>query len=368
MIDRLIFFLLENWDKILPHLRRPHKLRFMVAKGSLGGYAGKVNFFLFADNDNDPAVIAKTVRDPQYDRLLTVEYDSLKYIHSNFSNPLNEKAPRALFLGQIANYKILIEEALTGKSVDAIVTGSLFNRKRLSYHMLNIISDWLIEFKRRSVIKENYHINDSDQRESFYEPIESFLRLYNISEKEKEFLEDMENKIADIVKNKYPLVFEHGDLSPINIIFSKVGDKFWVIDWSCAKIRGLPFCDLFFLLTCFPFCSCPHEFEGIVRLNNFAQIFLRNGEYSDISSKLITDYCHKLNIDLSFVQTFFAMFIISRANNEYDILMKQANRGYIPVIRPFDQGKDYRDGGLLKSGVYINLFHKFVEASDQFIF
>ena len=366
MIDQLRDFLLDNWNKILPHLKQPHELRFLIAKGSIGGYGGKVNLFLFVDNEPQPIVIAKTVRDAQSDQLLAIEYNSLRYIHSTLSKSLREKTPQVYFLGQVGIYKVLIEEAVTGKSIDAIVTSNLFSRRQIACRMLKIIFVWLIESKKELNIRENYYINEANHKEYFSNPIEKFLRVYNISGKEKNFINNMENSISDIVKHKYPLVFEHGDLSPINIIYSK--DKFWVIDWTCSKTKSLPFCDLFFLLIWFVFCNYPNEVEGIVRLNNFDQMFLKNGKYSSIASELIRDYCNKFNIDLLFLKTFFAMFIINRANKEYDILTRQADRGYIPLVKPFDQEMNYKNGSLSKNGLYINIFHRFVENSKKFIF
>ena len=371
MINNLKEFLLDNWNKILPHIKRPRKLRFIIVKGSLGGYGGRVSFLFFPDNESKPAFIAKIARDPKYDQLISTEYNVLKYIHNSISSSLNDKVPQAFYLGQLKNHKFLIEESIIGKSVDAIISSRILNRKRIGYLILNVISDWLYEFKKEIAAKEVQFMDESNQQQLLSWPIEKFLKIYELTKKEKKFMDDLKNSISDIVKKKYPLALEHGDFSPINIIFTELNFKdsnFKVIDWEESKAKSLPLCDLFFLLTWYDFRNYFNKPEGKIRLNNFGQIFLKNGQHSAIATELIKKYCFNLGIDVSAVKILFPMFLINRANHEYDILSKQANRGYIPIIKPFNQGKNYKNNSLLRNNIYINLFSKFVQQSSEFIF
>lgn len=365
MIEQLKEYLLESRNSALP-LKQPKRLRFLLTKGSLGGYGGRVTFFIFSDGQAYPALIAKIVRDPRDAHLLKTEYDSLKYVRENLSEAMREKIPRVFSLDDIGSYRVLLEEAVRGKSLDAIITGGILGQKNNALRGLNRIVDWLIGFQAELAAKENQQINGLNQNEYFAAPLDTFSSRYAFSGKEKNFLDLLRSELPRIFDTGFPLVFEHGDLSPINILFRR--DKFWIIDWAAAKYKGLPLYDLFFLLTWFVFRNYRKEKEGGAVLENFNNIFLKDGEYAAAAVRLIKDYCGKLNISLASVKILFAMFLINSANREYAILSRQANRGYIIPVKPFDRGQSYCDGSLLKNGVYLNIFRRFVEQEHRYIF
>ena len=357
MTERLSKFLLDNWNTISPHLPRPEKLRFLLTKGSLGGYGGRVTFLVFSDNNRNPQIVVKVARDPKDIHLLKAEYDSLKYAGQALSVSSKSSLPQVFFLGALASYDILVEECILGKSADALITDCFLNRRTKAVAILDKVCRWHIEFQKEIAVKRNVFCGVHNQQEYVIGPLESFIKLYGLSSNEKDFIGVLKNAILNMGKEKIPFVFEHGDFSPINIIFSS--NKFAVIDWGSSKPQGLPFHDLFFLLV---WLSGPHAIE------NLRSAFLSGGKISRISFSLISEYCRELNINTNFVKAFFVLFLANLANKEYSILSRQAERGYIVPLEPFGRGIKYADGTLFKNGIYINLFRYFFEHEKEFIF
>jgi hypothetical protein len=369
MINHLKSFLLDNWASTLPAIAPPKKdLKLLLTKGSLGGYGGKVSFFLFTDNQPDPAAIIKTTRRPEYSQLLESEYGALMFIQKNISSHLSVRVPKAFFLGRIGSFDWLIEEAVTGRSADEVITNtvSLAGREKKAAAILNRAIDWLAKFAKESSLIDNRCLGAEALKEYFYDPIDKFFSLYEITGEEKRFLEDIKDNCANLEREGIPLVFGHGDFSPINIILS--GEIFWIIDWAASKQKSLPLADFFFFLTWFNFYNYNSSAEGSVRLEACSQFFIKGSKYSFLSSNFLKEYCDILGLDKAVARVFFFLFLISQANEEYAILKNQADMGYILAVKPFDKGKLYKDGSILRSGIYVNLFRKFFKNKDNLIF
>lgn len=364
-MERIKEFILDNWDALLPQEDRPAQLRSMIIKGGLGNCGGRVTILFFGDNDLYPFLAAKISRDPKCDTLVNAEFDALHYLHSSLGPHLKGSIPKAFLMSQVDGYKVLFEEAVRGRALSGIAVGRIRNQRQVLYKTLPIVSKWLADFTKELILRRRESIDQKVSKEYFQDPIENLLRVYDVLGQERDFLESFKSTISDVARQKYPFVFEHGDFTPVNLVF--FGNRFSVIDWELAQEKSLPFFDLFTLLIYSNFSSLRRA-PGIYRLHNFSQLFLKDGEYSAFARKVIKDYCDILGIATSSVKTFLVLFLLNRANKEYSMRNRQAQRGYIPVIDPFGQGKNFQDGSLLKNDMSFNLLRKFIEQHSRFIF
>jgi len=366
MVEIIKEFLLEHWQELFPFRKHPGQWRFLLIKGNLGGYGGNSTFLIFSDQEAKPFIAVKTSRDPKYEKRLEQEYIALRYLRDNLPEDLSGHIPQAYYVGHTLCRNILIEEAVSGKSLDAIMKERALGKQRYIYSMIEMLSTWLIDLQKEICNRGNLLFGSEHQYEDLSKQIDSFSEGYLISEKEESFLDYLKQGVVSLKNSKVPLPFEHRDFSPINIILAN--DKFWVIDWVDFKREGLPLQDVFYFLLWLNFSNYSSEKEFQVRLKHFFQMFFRNGKHSRIATKIIKRYCDAFGIDLAYVKIFLALFLITRGIIEYELFLKQSERGFVYTVQPLGRGTFYKDGSLLKSGLYINLFRAFVENNNQFIF
>jgi hypothetical protein len=92
-----------------------------------------------------------------------------------------------------------------------------------------------------------------------------------------------------------PLVFEHRDCAPWNIVLTD-GDAPAVLDWESAEPRGLPACDLIYFLATATFVLEGSIESGRIR-DGYAVMLDSRSAYGRIAAACLEEYSARLGID-----------------------------------------------------------------------
>ena len=185
------------------------------------------------DGDDAPRSVVKFARMPAEDAGLRREWDALRTIQT--IRPSLAGVPRPLSLDLRAGRVALRETAVHGRRVLDDVRSASFVGTSLR------VTDWLLELAGDAV---------TVPRESWWDrlveqPLAEFVRRY------RDVLGDEEMRSAwaelDALPD-LPLVVEHRDLSPWNVLIDDQG-RLGVLDWESAELQGLPGLDLPYFLT-----------------------------------------------------------------------------------------------------------------------
>lgn len=143
--------------------------------------------------------------------------------------------PQVVAFEACGDRAILVETALAGSALDAATV------RRDFAPWGNAVADWLAGLGR-SALEPGWF-------ERLVEaPLDALARLASLSAEEARAIEQTRALAARLRGGPPPAVFEHGDLSPPNVLRLRDGG-IGVLDWELADPHGLPAGDLFFFLT-----------------------------------------------------------------------------------------------------------------------
>jgi aminoglycoside phosphotransferase len=195
-------------------------------------------YLVFSRGDPKPTLVVKVPR-------LACNNDSVEREAANLSAIQASRAggfrsiPYLVAIPETHNRKILIETALSGKSMDPA-----FVRKNPS-KCIEMTTDWLLNIYHSTYCPREV---TPDWYERLVEqPIQGFAGKISLNEEEACLLEQTLERVEAMRAMDLPIMFEHGDLSQPNILVQDQG-TIGVVDWEQAEPLGLPACDLFFFL------------------------------------------------------------------------------------------------------------------------
>lgn len=191
----------------------------------------KVIALVFADSGREPAMVVKIARVREAGRALEREAANLEAVHA--AHP-GLGAPHPLFVGEHAGCVALGETALPGRPLWTLL-------RRASYPCLAYaVTDWLtgLALDRDPASPELWR--------RLAEPVlRDFERSYG-SECSRTDLGRTHDALRTV--GHLPLVVEHRDCSPWNVLVSKCG-RIAASDWESSEPEGLPGLDLIYFLT-----------------------------------------------------------------------------------------------------------------------
>jgi aminoglycoside phosphotransferase len=185
-----------------------------------------VVFLVSARGEEDPRLVAKL---PRFANLRAVQERGAGFA----------SIPRVIAFEACGDRPILVETALPGSALDGASVRRDFEP------WCRTITEWLVELARpcrRACLEPEWP-------ERLVEgPLHALARLAALSSEEAGAIERTRVLAARLRDRRVPAVFEHGDLSPPNVL-RLPGGGVGVLDWELAEPRGLPAGDLFFFLT-----------------------------------------------------------------------------------------------------------------------
>lgn len=357
MIEEIKKIILAAPEIFFPGRGAPRTLGSLLVKGSLGANAGRVTFLVFRDREPEPSLAVKIARDPAGESLLAAEAAALSFLAGELSSDVSGAAPKLLYKGNKGAAAFIVEEAVHGITLGAETAESLFFRGSRATARLTEAASWL-----GRLAKESGRPADGGKRA--VPAAEGFKARYPLTDTAARFLDGLKPGLEELDR-ECPRVFTHGDFSPMNIYF---GGGMRVIDWAESFHGGMPLHDLFFLLTCFQFEPGPPEEQGTGRMDNFSSLFFRDGARSELACATLKKYLAHFELREAMLGPLLALFLMERANIEYEVLKRQGERGYMLPMKPFSDGADWSEGGLLTCGLYARLFAELAVNHDRLIF
>jgi aminoglycoside phosphotransferase (APT) family kinase protein len=149
-------------------------------------------------------------------------------------------APRVVAFEKYDRRLILLETWLTGSPVNAATI------RRRTERSLTEVFEWLQEIAVGG--DTGPRPPAAWYRRLLEEPLLRFASLFPSDGDEARLVEQTLELLAPLSVAEIPLVIEHGDLNPPNLIRLADG-RLGIVDWEAAEPEGLPFLDLFFFLS-----------------------------------------------------------------------------------------------------------------------
>jgi aminoglycoside phosphotransferase len=217
----------------------PKRMSFMLLTPRFEA-SSRVVFLLFPEGQSDPVLVAKVPRLAGMDPGIQREAANLQIIHESRSGGFGS-IPQVVAFEEFCGHQILIESALTGKPLDPPTV----RLKPDEYCWMAL--DWLVEL-HATASKSGYRDTNWYER-LVITPLEQFAACFPLDDDEQRLLEHTRELVTALRDAHLPLVVEHGDFSHPNILLLKSTQRFGVLDWDLAEIKGLPAIDLFFFLS-----------------------------------------------------------------------------------------------------------------------
>lgn len=254
-------------------------------------------FLIFMGGQSHPALIAKVPRLASDAGSLDREASNLKAVHL-YQPDRFDSIPSLIAYEDFKNSKILLETALTGQ----VMTGSLVQRNPLEF--VEAVMLWLIKFHQTT--RQTGKSNRGWFHRLVEDPCTQFLESMSNSIQEYRLIKLTQKHIRNLQRTDLPVVFEHGDLGPPNILLCTDG-TIGVVDWELAEPEGFPALDLFFLLALIGFARqrCRKKADYLAA---FQSTFFGKNPWA---KPYINTYGEKLNIAPEILQGLF-LFCWSR--------------------------------------------------------
>jgi len=225
-LEKLIF---DNWEKWGAG-EKPDGLDFLKTHAGQATRNKKVGFFVF--NKNKPFIFIKTVREDKYNHIIEDGFKRLKKAHQALNN---DSIPVPIYSNEHKGVAFSLETAIVGEQFHSFKEQKDLNR----------FLGWFLRFQQLMVKKEN--LDTRQLRDYLYKLINDFLNLYKPEKDLEELIKDVgEDVQKDIDFSKLPLITQHGDLTPDNVLDDKGNIK--VIDWDNFDKIDLPLFDLLVFL------------------------------------------------------------------------------------------------------------------------
>ena len=235
----VLTFLTKNWQRLsLERFGMPSRLSCVTVTPRFRA-SSHIIFFVLADGLTDPILIVKVPRLPGDNDRLNREATNLQTVHTARPGGF-DSIPRLVTYEDYLHNRLLIETALVGRPMSSKLV------RRRQETCVESLTGWLIEFHQ--AITE-----PSTTAMGWYErlvesPLQQFMKAMPLLTEELHMVEQTQELTSLLRGQDIPLVFEHRDLGPPNIVRLKEGG-IGVLDWELAEPRGLPAVDLFFFLT-----------------------------------------------------------------------------------------------------------------------
>lgn len=300
-----------------------------------GDYSSrKVLFYLFPPETDpyapQPEYLVKLTRDPQYNFRLENEARALRTLE-NVKFPGARVLPRIAFTGYHSSLAVAAQTVVPGVPFDA--------KTQTTPHCPYAKSavNWLIELGSATV--NTQVATSADVAQMLHPLVVQLADVYHLSARHRSFLEQQLRVLAASVR-PFPLVFQHGDPGPWNVLVRPDGVPVF-IDWESAEPLGMPLWDLWYFWRSFSLRVARQEGTRN-RLKAFQQQFLSVSELSIRIVASVQRYCEQLGILREWVAPLFYLCWVHRA-------LKEATR--LPRSR-------------LEKGHYINLLRLCIDGRD----
>lgn len=254
-----------------------------------------VIFLVFPSGARQPSLVAKTPRLADGCASLTREAANLTEVQGLRPGGF-DSIPQLIAFEPVCGRPLLVETAISGRLMSpAYVRGHLD-------HCVRLMSDWLIELQRASIVVGHSVVGHNDWFGSIAgKPLERFRSQFPVTADEDAMIERTLEAAATLVPVRLPYVFEHGDMSHPNLVLTS-RHGIGVLDWELAKRHGLIAADLFVFLAYVAF-SCSRKMDAGSQVSAVNAAFAADGW----GTRAATNYAQRAGIDEEWLSPLFLL-------------------------------------------------------------
>jgi len=281
---------------------RPERLSWLLLTGGRRS-VNKVVGLVFADSEQAPRSVVKFARTEAEEDQLRREAAALQSLRA--SRPELAGVPTMLFLGQRCGRLCLGESAVAGKPL-------MLRLDRVSFSELaGLITRWLVDLAGAPHAQRQAAWSSHLVEEPLREFEASFAGL--IEKDDLARTSDLLSSLGDL-----PLVFEHRDFSPWNVVLNDEGE-IAVLDWESCEPEGLPALDLIYFLTYAAFFVDDALESGRTR-----EVYARSRDVRTATGSVVDrcerSYCERLGLDHALLRPLRVLCWIIHSRSEYNRL------------------------------------------------
>ena len=252
------------------------------------------------DDRPDPHVVVKFARVPGAEAALSREADALQVLQQR--HPSIRGVPRVLATGRRNGRLAVCESAVQGSSVMSTLSTESFPR------IAHEVTRWLIELAA------------SSEREP---PCDWWPRLVEAP------LAQFECRFGSVVDARtvaeargllaglgsLPIVFEHRDCAPWNVVMTAAGTT-GLLDWESAEPRGLPVLDLVYFLANAAFVLDSALEKGSTR-ESYARMLDPGTSTGRVAAQCLAGYCGTVGVASSVVPRLRLLTWVVHSRSDY---------------------------------------------------
>ena len=291
--DRPLFHWLRQFDDDM------EQFRSVIVSTSWRGRRGSVVLHPFAGSKSTPSVVMKMGWEADGDFNPANELATLERLrpHAVSAGAL---VPETLFVNQIRKRQIVVQSALSGQSVAAI----LFSNPTRLFQIMKLVTAWL---ERWNVSTRLMRLLDPDLIDQ--ELLTPAATLAPLIERGAEYRSWLAERSA-MIKTAVPLVAAHGDLTMWNILLDKPG-SLRVVDWEAARDSSFPLVDFFYAMT-----DAVVVARGYDRTRALKECFTPGGLYVREITNLLLRVTRAVEIPEGFIELCLHACFLGHAVNE----------------------------------------------------
>jgi len=307
--------------------------------------------YVFSRHKRIPLCICKIALDDNLKKHLKIEAAALSAFKLFNDSHLNNSVPRVIWEGDMNGHYVIIEGFCDGISMSEYIF-QIRNSKQKLENLISSVTNWLIHIAKSK--KEDSKNNSLSLMDLIRESLSGYQKSQYLSEYEKNIIQGFCSNIKE--GKSISSVLQHGDFSPINIIYNRKNNAFFVLDWGYANLKGVPLVDLLgFLLNFFaefheyirarkrkiifkPFMK--NIYRPMARIEDFLTVFYKEGWQKDLACKYINKYCDSLNISVEQKEILFLIFILRHLYYDKEFLSVWFNRDKPEFINSYFMAED----------------------------
>jgi hypothetical protein len=282
----------------------------------------KVLLFLFGPEDARPEAVVKITREPTLNARLANEWRALVDLRARDIGG-DGSVPQPLFFGTHAGRGVLGETAIEG------VRFRERTRATANCPYALAVVDWLVELAAATAVPAESGSNSAlSALEALFE---EFTRMYQLPTEHEDFLGAQVSALVG--GDGLPLVFQHGDPGPWNVLVGADGRPA-LLDWEAAHPRGLPLWDLFHFLRSYGL-AVSRAAGTRDRLRSFAEHHLNGSPLTEVLVAATRQVCTRTGLAPGLVEPLFFTCWMHRAFKEAATLPpdRLASGRYVNILR-----------------------------------
>lgn len=359
MLPELSKQILGDWDNLFPETLRPDRIRYLGIPGSVEG--GTTSFLGFSKESSKPLFAVKIHRQKYSEKRAINEKKILLYLEQ-FGGKIDDLVPRLILCKNLGGTWVLVQSVLDGRPMVGTMTPNGIPNIQETKTNIRLAVDWLLEL--HWLTRDRSEQSTNLLKQGWENIICEFSNTFKFSSNEQNYLCSIREEISC-----FESVVQHGDFCRHNILVDeKMGSRtIRVIDWTDSKQPGSPLHDLFFFLTTYYLQvrknSGLNEF-----VRTFEHIFFGQTRQSSIVKEYVSEFCKRINLELTMARNLFALFLIERAVFEYRQVNHCAKYGGLPRFTLFLAGiENLSYSEAIKAQYWIHFFKLYIKNWRNFI-